>query len=86
VLLVPPLLVGARRHALAGAVRWLLWGLIALTVAGPYWWWSGTTRDALDALLPLWTFAVLSVWSAVELTVWRVARGPLPSVTARGAG
>ncbi len=44
VLLVPPLLVGVRRRSVPGVVRGLLWGMVALTVAGPYWWWSGTTR------------------------------------------
>jgi alpha-1,2-mannosyltransferase len=92
VLLIPPLLIGARRRAVPGAVRPLLWGMVALTVAGPYWWWSGTTRDALDALLPVWTFAVLAVWAAVELGAWRNAGipgspvDPTPGVTARSAG
>ncbi len=85
VLLVPPLLVGVRRRSVPGVVRGLLWGMVALTVAGPYWWWSGTTRDALDALLPVWTFAMLAVWAAMELTTWRGAGGPESWLTARSA-
>ncbi|MGH9081387.1 MAG: glycosyltransferase 87 family protein [Acidimicrobiales bacterium] len=86
VLLVPPLLIGARGQAVSRSVRFLLWGLVALTVAGPYWWWSGTVRDALDALLPLWTFVLLSVWGTVELTAWRAAGGRMRAVTAPGLG
>lgn len=71
VALLPPLLVEAGRRSLPGAVRPLLWGLVALTVAGPYWWGSGTIREALDAVLPVWTFAVLAVWAGLEVRDWR---------------
>jgi alpha-1,2-mannosyltransferase len=86
VLLVPPLLIGARGRAVPQPVRSMLWGLVALTVAGPYWWWSGTVRAALDAVLPLWTFALLSVWGAVELIGWRAAGGRRPIATTPGSG
>jgi hypothetical protein len=86
VLLVPPLLIGARGRAVPQPARSMLWGLVALTVAGPYWWWSGTVRAALDAVLPLWTFALLSVWGAVELIGWRAAGGRRPIATTPGSG
>jgi alpha-1,2-mannosyltransferase len=72
VLLVPPMLVGPRRHETKTVVRMMLWGLVALTIAGPYWWFStGAAADALDALLPVWTFTTLVVWSTVEMMEWR---------------
>jgi alpha-1,2-mannosyltransferase len=86
VLLVPPLLIGARRLAVPRTVRLMLWGLVALTVAAPYWWWSGTLRDAFDAVLPVWTFAVLGVWAALELIAWRSADGPPAVVTTPSFG
>jgi alpha-1,2-mannosyltransferase len=86
VLLVPPLLIGARRLAVPRPVRFMLWGLVALTVAGLYWWWSGTLRDALDAVLPLWTFALLSVWAALELVGRRAADGRRTTVTTPSSG
>ncbi|HEV3281003.1 MAG TPA: glycosyltransferase 87 family protein [Acidimicrobiales bacterium] len=86
VLLVPPLLIGPRRLAVPGPVRLMFWGLVVLTVAGPYWWWSGTLREALDAILPLWTFALLSVWAALELIAWRTADGRRTTVTTPSCG
>ncbi len=88
VLLIPPLLLAGPGRVVPPSVRLMLWGLVGLTVAGPYWWFSGAARDALDALLPLWTFALLVVWAATELTVWRAARvvtpDPAPSPQAAG--
>jgi hypothetical protein len=54
----------------------MLWSLVALTVVAPYWWFSGgVASEAVAALVPLWTFALLVVWSTVEFSQWR--RGPL---------
>ena len=72
VLLIPPMLVGPRRYETKRVVRMMLWVLVALTIAGPYWWFStGAAGDALDALLPVWTFAMLVVWGTAELMEWR---------------
>jgi alpha-1,2-mannosyltransferase len=67
VVLVPPLLIGTRRDETAPLVRIMLWGLVALTVAAPYWWFSaGWRADACEAILPIWTFATLAAWCRVE--------------------
>ena len=78
ILLIPPMLVGPRRHETTLVIRIMLWALVALMVVGPYWWFStGVPADVLEALVPIWTFALLVVWSAVEFTGWR--RGPCHS-------
>jgi hypothetical protein len=42
----------------------MLWGLIAMTIAAPCWWFShGIPAAAAEAALPAWTTAVLLVWS-----------------------
>jgi len=72
VLLIPPMLIGPRRDDTNRVVRVLLWGVVALTIVGPYWWFAtGAASDAFDALLPVWTFAALAVWGRVEFTRWR---------------
>jgi alpha-1,2-mannosyltransferase len=78
VLLIPPLLVGDRSPDVPRSIRTLFWGLIALTIAAPYWWFShGVPADVFDAVLPLWTAAILVVWGAIGL---RAGRGnPEPS-------
>jgi alpha-1,2-mannosyltransferase len=78
VLLIPPMLVGGRSPDVPRPVRTLLWGLIALTIAGPYWWFGhGIPADVFDAVLPLWAAAILIVWGAIGL---RARRGrPEPS-------
>ena len=72
VMIIPPMLVGPRRSDTNPVVRRMLWGVVFLTVVGPYWWFStGPAGDALDALLPIWTFVVLAMWSRAEFTEWR---------------
>jgi alpha-1,2-mannosyltransferase len=72
VLLIPPMLVGPLRHETKSVVRVMLWALVGLTVVAPYWWFStGAPADAFQALVPIWTFALLVVWSTVEFMGWR---------------
>jgi alpha-1,2-mannosyltransferase len=72
VLLIPPMLVGRRSPDVPRPVRMLFWGLIVLTIAAPYWWFShGIPADVLDAVLPLWAAAILVVWGAIGLRTWR---------------
>ena len=75
VLLIPPMIIGHRSTLIPTVVRTMLWALVALTVISPYWWFSsGAQADALEALLPLWTFALLIAWSSIELVSWRGSR------------
>jgi alpha-1,2-mannosyltransferase len=80
VVLIPPALVVPRRHDTARVVRIMLWGIVAITIAAPYWWVSsGAGADTLEAVLPLWTFATLLTWSSVEYVRWGGRdRSPLP--------
>ncbi len=72
VLLIPPMLIGPRRHETRSVVRMMLWGIVALTMLAPYWWFSsGWAGDVLDAVLPVWTLATLVIWSRVEYMGWR---------------
>jgi alpha-1,2-mannosyltransferase len=72
VLLIPPIIVRRRSPDVPQPVQMLLWGLIVLTIATPYWWFSrGIPADVLDAVLPLWASAVLVVWGAIEFVAWR---------------
>ena len=67
VLLIPPLLIGPRRHETVLVIRTMLWAIVALTIMAPYWWFStGWPADACEAVLPLWTFATLLAWCRVE--------------------
>jgi alpha-1,2-mannosyltransferase len=84
VLLIPPMMVLRRSSGVPQSVRMLLWGLILLTIAAPYWWFSrGIPADIFDAVLPLWTSVLLVVWSAIEFVTWRSnpAPGPARSMT-----
>jgi alpha-1,2-mannosyltransferase len=66
VLLIPPMFVCRRSPDVPRSVRALFWGLIVLTIAAPYWWFShGIPSDVLDAVLPLWASAILVVWGAI---------------------
>ncbi len=72
VLLIPPIIIGHRPETIPAAVRTMLWVVVGLTIITPYWWFSsGAQADALEALLPLWTFALLATWGSVEFTGWR---------------
>jgi alpha-1,2-mannosyltransferase len=72
VLLIPPMLVGHRSPDVPRSVRVMFWGLIALTIAAPYWWFShGIPADIFAAVLPLWTAAILVVWGTIGLRTWR---------------
>jgi alpha-1,2-mannosyltransferase len=78
VLLIPAMMPRHRSAAIPSSVRVMLWGLIALTVAAPYWWFShGIPAYVCDAVLPVWTSAVLLVWSVTAFVTWR--RIPAPS-------
>jgi len=66
VLLIPALMPRHRTSGIPRPVRIMLWGLLALTVAAPYWWFShGILADAAETVLPAWTAAVLLVWSVL---------------------
>jgi len=76
VLLLPPMLVGSRRHETGFFVRMMLWGIVALTAAAPYWWISsGWAGDAVQAILPVWTFATLVLWCGTEYVSWNRLTG-----------
>jgi alpha-1,2-mannosyltransferase len=75
--LIPALMVRYRSPDVRKPVRVMLWGIIALTTAAPYWWFSyGIPADITEAVLPLWTSAVLLVWSMTAFETWR---NPAPS-------
>jgi len=78
VLLIPALTPRHRSSDIPQSVRVMLWGLIVLTVAAPYWWFShGIPAHVAEAVLPVWTSAVLLVWSVTAFVTWR--RVPAPS-------
>jgi alpha-1,2-mannosyltransferase len=68
VVLIPPMLLTTARGAIPALTRWMLWGVAALCVLGPYWWLStGWAAEALGDVLPLWTLALLVSWASIEL-------------------
>jgi len=72
VLLIPPMIVSRRSSGVPRSVQMLLWGLIVLSIAAPYWWYTrGTPADAFDAVLPLWTSVILFVSGATAFATWR---------------
>ena len=90
VLLIPPLIAGRRGSEVPGAAGVGLWGVIALTVTEPYWWFGhGILADVLDALLPLCAAGTLAVWAVIEFARWRRplrAAGDQRYEGARGGG
>jgi alpha-1,2-mannosyltransferase len=69
ILLIPALMPRHRTSGIPRPVRIMLWGLLALTIAAPYWWFShGIPADAAEAALPAWAAAVLLVWSVTAPT------------------
>jgi alpha-1,2-mannosyltransferase len=76
-LLIPPMLVGRRSPDVPRSVRMMFWGLVALTIAAPYWWFShGIPADVFDAIMPLWASAILVVWGAIGFMTWRGSPEP----------
>lgn len=76
-LLIPPVIGFGRGAGVPRPVRALLWGLVVLTIAAPYWWFShGAAADAFDAALPLWTAATLVVWGATDFASLRASPAP----------
>lgn len=72
-----------RCSAIPPSVRVMLWGLIVLTIAAPYWWFShGLPSDISEAVLPVWTSVVLLVWSITAFVTWR--KNPAPSPVPAG--
>jgi alpha-1,2-mannosyltransferase len=72
VLLIPALMPRHRASGIPRPVRIMLWGLLALTIAAPYWWFShGILADVAEAALPAWTAALLLVWSVTASVTWR---------------
>jgi alpha-1,2-mannosyltransferase len=72
VVLIPVLLLRHRGCGIRQPVRAMLWGLVALAIAAPYWWFShGVAADIGAAVLPAWTAAALLVWSVSEFVAWR---------------
>ena len=66
VLLVPPLLE-TEKGAMPTSVRRMLWILVLLVIAAPYWWLnSGTAASLLQAIVPLWTGATMATWAIIE--------------------
>lgn len=83
VLLIPALMPRRRGSAIPQSVRVMLWGLIVLTIAAPYWWFShGVPSDICEAVLPVWTSAVLLVWSVTAFVTWR--KNPVPDLVPAG--
>jgi len=82
VLLIPPVLFRRQGSEIPKAVQLMLWGVVALTILSPYWWFnSGVVSNALDAVLPVWTFALLVAWGGIELARIRGARMLEPQET-----
>jgi len=66
-LLIPPLLVKTGKATVTPSVRNMLWVLVILTVAAPYWWLrTGVSASLLQAIVPLWAGATMAVWAITE--------------------
>ena len=74
-LLLPPLLVRSDDTGVPVSVRNMLWALVILAVAAPYWWLTtGAPAALLQATVPLWTGATLAVWALIESADLRKAQ------------
>ena len=74
-LLLPPLLVRSDDTGVPVSVRNMLWALVILVVAAPYWWLTtGAPAALLQATVPLWTGATLAVWALIESADLRKAQ------------
>ena len=86
VLLIPPMVLAGPEPGLGVAVERLLGGIVIVTCIAPYWLFqSGGTGIAFQALLPVYTAAVLLVWAAVEWADLRAGRfepGQVPVASA----
>jgi alpha-1,2-mannosyltransferase len=85
-LLIPPLLVGTDAADVPASVRRMLWVLVVLAVAAPYWWLkTGVDASLLQAIVPLWAGATIATWAIIEFSAMRKAHalesgGPLSRV------
>jgi len=71
-ILVPPIIAVRRKPGEPRSVRILLWSLVVLVAAAPYWWFGhGIPAYAADAILPLWTSVILAIWAIIEFRAWR---------------
>lgn len=71
-ILVPPMIAVRGNHGESRSVRILLWSLVVLVTAAPYWWFShGIPAYIADAILPLWTSVILATWAVIEFRAWR---------------
>jgi alpha-1,2-mannosyltransferase len=67
VALVPPVLMVDRRQVPGLSPRIALWALFAVSVLGPYWWFtSGVGQECLGDSLSLCALVTLAVWSWSE--------------------
>lgn len=68
VLLIPPVLVRQCSTDIPRLIRILLWALVILTIAAPYWWFkNNAAADICNAMLPLCAFSILAVWAALSM-------------------
>ncbi len=78
VIVIPPTLLANQNKGVARPVRAMLWGVVAICVLEPYWWFSsGWQSDILSVLLPMWTMALLILWAGVALGQKLQADGPV---------
>lgn len=67
VVIVPPLLLGVVGRQVPQSIVVMLWVLLGISIAAPYWWFGpGAIGDAAEALMPVWGAACLVVWAVAE--------------------
>jgi alpha-1,2-mannosyltransferase len=75
-LLVPPLLIGTASGAVPAIARRMLWVLMVLAIAAPYWWLkSGVSASLLQSLVPIWAGATIVTWAIIEYRSMRAEGG-----------